>query len=329
MRVMPPPHKRSAHAFTRRAALCTLGALPAAFACAPPTPLRVGTNVWPGYEPLYVLREDAALPSNVQLLELVSASQVMRGLRSGLIDVGALTLDEAIRLQAQLGDVVLLAVLDVSDGGDALVGGPNVAQLEALRGRTVACEESALGLYMLARALEKGQVPPAEVATVHFPVNEHGAAYARGDADAFVTFEPVLGELVSRGAKVLFTSSDIPGEVVDVLVTRQGTWAARGAELQQLCDTWFLARERVVDSVERGAAHATLRLGRDDNARRSVYNGIHFPTRTESDAMLRADTGTLPPVAARIRDVLTQLGLARADTPVDRMFRGPRGGTPT
>jgi hypothetical protein len=68
-----------------------------------PVPVRIGSNLWPGYEPLYVLRERGMLPPGLRLVELVSASQVMRGIRNGLLDGGGLTLDEALRLGDRIG----------------------------------------------------------------------------------------------------------------------------------------------------------------------------------------------------------------------------------
>jgi NitT/TauT family transport system substrate-binding protein len=119
-----------------------------------PPPVRIGSNLWPGYEPLYVLRERGMLPPGLRLVELVSASQVMRGIRNGLLDGGGLTLDEALRLAAETGDVELVAVMDLSAGADAVVGRGEVRTLAQLAGKVVGVEKSAVGAYLLARTLE-------------------------------------------------------------------------------------------------------------------------------------------------------------------------------
>ena len=49
-----------------------------------PHPLRVGTNVWPGYEPLYLAREQGYLSEDaVRLIELPSATDVMSAFSHG------------------------------------------------------------------------------------------------------------------------------------------------------------------------------------------------------------------------------------------------------
>jgi len=57
---------------------------------APGTPMRLGTNVWPGYEPLYLAREFGYIDrEDVQLVELNSATQVMRAFRNGALEAAA------------------------------------------------------------------------------------------------------------------------------------------------------------------------------------------------------------------------------------------------
>ncbi len=65
----------------------------------PAPPLRIGTNVWSGYEPLYLARELGYLdPRSVHLVEYPSASEVIRAFRNQAIEAAALTFDEVLLL---------------------------------------------------------------------------------------------------------------------------------------------------------------------------------------------------------------------------------------
>ncbi len=57
--------------------------------------INIGTNVWPGYELLYLARELNLLPQKVRLIEYNNTSEVMRAFRNRTIQGAALTLDEA------------------------------------------------------------------------------------------------------------------------------------------------------------------------------------------------------------------------------------------
>ncbi len=132
-----------------------LGALLLGCTSKPEPVLRVGLNVWTGYEPLFLARDLGYIQdSRVRLVEYGSASQAMRAFQNGAIDAAALTLDEVLLL-AQYGERPrVVAVLDISAGGDVLIGHPDIEQLPEIRGRRVGVEHTALGAYVLIRALQ-------------------------------------------------------------------------------------------------------------------------------------------------------------------------------
>lgn len=91
----------------------------------PPSPVKLGTNLWPGYEPLYLAREQGYLSGDsVALVELLSASEVMRAYRNGAIDAAALTLDEVISLREAGLRPVIVQVADISNGADVILARP-------------------------------------------------------------------------------------------------------------------------------------------------------------------------------------------------------------
>ena len=220
---------------------CILPLLLAMAGClsAPTPPLKLGTNLWPGYEPLYLAREHGLLSEDkIILVELLSASEVMRAFRNGAIDAAALTLDEVINLRSIGLKPVIVQVADISDGADVIMARPELTSVDDLRGRRVGVEATALGAYMLSRALGQHQMSPADVEVVRLEVNEHREAYLRGDVDAVVTFEPVRQQLLESGAVQLFDSSMIPGEIVDVLVVREALLDTHHQQVQHLIQAW-------------------------------------------------------------------------------------------
>ncbi len=121
---------------------------------APQTPMRIGTNVWPGYEPLYLARDLTYIDERfVRLVEYSSASQVIRAYRNGAIDAAALTLDEVLLLAQDELEPRVVLVMDVSHGGDVILGQAGLQDMRDLKGKRVGFEDTALGAYVLARAL--------------------------------------------------------------------------------------------------------------------------------------------------------------------------------
>jgi len=163
-----------------------------------PGALRVGTNLWVGYEPLYLARAIGALPGDqVRLVELPATSDVIHALRGHTLEAAALTLDEVLSQVASGVDLRVVLVLDESNGGDVVIGHPGMRGLYDLKGRRIGYENTAVGALMLDAALRAGHLTPADVTLVPVTPDRHVAAFTTGDVDAVVTFEPARSELLA------------------------------------------------------------------------------------------------------------------------------------
>jgi len=184
----------------------------------PETALRIGTNVWIGSEPLYLARELGRLdPAAVQLVEYPSASEVLRAFRNQAIDGMVISLDELFGLAADGFQPRIILVVDVSHGADVVVGRRGMRTMRDLKGKSVAVESSALGAFVLSRALAVNGMQAGDVNVVHLESNEQPSAFEKGQVDGAVTFDPYRAQLLRAGAKTLFDSTQIPGEIVDLL----------------------------------------------------------------------------------------------------------------
>lgn len=289
----------------------------------PQPPLRVGTNVWPGYEPLYLARDQGYYPSDaVRLVEYTSASEVIRAFRNGAIDAAALTLDEALLLAETGTDVGIVLVLDVSHGADVILSRPSLPNLRSLRGRRIGVEATALGAYMLTRALQTADLTPADVQTVSLEVSEHERTFKEGRVDAVVTFEPVRTRLLAVGARQVFDSSRLPGEIVDVLIVRRTSLNAHGAQMDALVHGWF----RALDFIRKDPARAASlmapreRISADDFRR--ALQGLRLPDLEENRSMLAGPEPALLRPLRQLGQVMQTNHLINRLPPLDGLVEG-------
>lgn len=185
-------------------------------------PLTVGTNTWIGYEPLYLARDLGYYEgANLRLVELASTTQALDALRVGSLDLAGLTLDEALLLAQEGVPIAVIWVLNTSAGADALLAKPGITTLDALRGKRIGVEQTAVGGYMLNAALAQANLQVSDIRVVPLPLDEHWPAWQANAIDAVVTFDPVRQKILNAGGQVVFSSADIPGQIVDVLVARK------------------------------------------------------------------------------------------------------------
>ncbi len=305
---------------TRRVFLSAPLALATAACARPQPPLVVATNRWIGYEPFYIARELEAYPGRApHLVEFGSASEVVRALASGVIDAGALTLDEALQLMQHNPDFAVGLVLYESFGADALVASGGLKSPAALRGRRVGADSLALGAFMLGRALQYGGLAPSDVKLVHVSYEAQLEALDAGEVDALVTFEPVLGQLTARGARVLFDSSDIPGEVVDVLVVRQQALADRDGRLAALLQGWFAGRDALLGSEPAALAAVSARQQIAPDEVKPALQQLRFPSLQENRHRF-AEKATLLESMRRMHALLAGFGLVEGAPPGARQI---------
>jgi len=97
----------------------------------------------------------------------------------------------------------------------------------------------------------------SEVKVVPMESNEQPGAFEKGQVDAAVTFDPYREQLLRAGAKSVFDSTQIPGEIVDLIAMRMGILDAQPKSVQALLAGWFMA----VDYLKRQPQDAAQRMG--------------------------------------------------------------------
>jgi len=210
----------------------------------PQAPIRLGAILWPGYEPLFLARDLGYYKEQaIELQDYPSGTEVSQAMRDGSIEVAALTMDEALLLAETIPDIQVVLVVDFSNGADVLMANPNISTLKDLKGHKLGVESSGLGGYVVSRALDKAGLSLQDVHIMPIGSSEHEEAFKQKLVDAVVTFEPVRSNLLKAGAKILFDSSQIPGEIIDVLVVRQDILKTHKVAMENLVQGWFRALE--------------------------------------------------------------------------------------
>ncbi len=294
-------------------AACLLAWLLLATGCGPryEPPLRLGTNNWLGYEPLYLARDLGYLNGlPLRLVELGSSTQAMDALRLGKLDMAGLTLDEALVLAQEGEPISIVWVLDESKGADALVARKGITQLADLRGKRIGVEQTAVGAYMLQAALRSADLQASDVTLVPLPMDEHEAAFTNGSVDAVVTFDPARQSLLNAGAQVLFDSRAIPGEIVDVLVARRSAIDCCAPRIRKLLqaqqNTLAYLSEQHSEALVRMAPRQGLAPGDVGEA----LAGIHLLSTAANHELLTSDRpAALQATAQRLVATMQERGL--------------------
>ncbi|MCY1074921.1 ABC transporter substrate-binding protein [Archangium lansingense] len=284
-------------------------------------PLRVGTFLWSGSEPLFLARDLGYLDDgSSRLIEYSSLGEVNRDFRNGRIDAVAISLDMALEFQQQGFEPRVVLVLDYSNGADALLARPEVRRLEDLRGKRVAVEAMSTSNYMLSRALAKAGLQPSDIEILRIPMDQHERAYALGQVDAVVTFEPFVSKLLAEGAHRLFDSSHLPGELVDVLVVREDMLEQRPEQVRHLLQGWFRALRYLEEHPEDALSRMSPRLGTSPAGLASQLEDLRHPSLRENRSLLGEPASPLLDSAYSQQRFMLEAGLLHAPVRPEQML---------
>lgn len=140
---------------------------------------------------------------------------------TGQFDACTMTNMDALTIPAAGGvDSTALIIGDYSNGNDGIVirGGKSIADIKGL---DVFMVELSVSHYMLARALTLNGMTEQDVRVVNTSDADIASAFIVQPKAAVVTWNPPLQQVrQQKGVNLLFDSSKIPGEILDLMVVK-------------------------------------------------------------------------------------------------------------
>lgn len=273
-------------------------------------PIRLGINPWPGYEFLYLAQEKGfykELGVNVKIVEYSSLSDVRRGYERGNLDAMASTLIEVLQVRnnsARDPRVFLLA--DFSNGADVIIAKDPLTSVGELKGKRVAADTTSLPIFVLARALTKHNLTLQDITLVPMEQTDMAGQFNSGKLDAVVTYPPLSVEL-SRNPKnnTLFSSQEIPGEILDVISAEASLLKTRKADFEKIRTAW----DKALDYAAKHPEEAYAIMGK-----REGISGDEFASALESIKILALKDQTqylahLPQTIHDVQNVLIDMNL--------------------
>jgi NitT/TauT family transport system substrate-binding protein len=159
---------------------------------------------------------------------------------AGGFDAVTVTNMDALSIPAAGGvDTTAIVMGDFSNGNDAVIL-KNKTNLTDIKGQKVNLVEFSVSHYLLARALESKHLAEKEIKVVNTSDADLAAAYKTPEVTAVVTWNPIVSEILgSKDAKKVFDSSQIPGEIMDLMVVNTAVLKDNPNFAKALVGIWY------------------------------------------------------------------------------------------
>jgi NitT/TauT family transport system substrate-binding protein len=254
----------------------------------------------------------------VEIVQINDYVESINQYTAGAFDGCAMTNMDALSIPAAGGvDTTALIIGDFSNGNDGVVlkGGNSVRDLE---GQEVYLVELSVSHYLLTRALESAGLRERDLTLVNTSDADIVSAFSSPDVRAVVTWNPQLMAVRQmKGATLVFDSSDIPGEIIDLMVVNTETLADNPEFGMALVGAWYevMALMAGTDEAARQALEQMAEAAGTDLAGYQAQLATTRMFYDPAEAVAFARSQDLPKTMDRVRRFLFDHGLLGPSAP--------------
>ena len=215
-------------------------------------------------------------------------------------------------------DTTALIVGDFSNGNDAIItkGGGDLA---SLKGKPVNLVELSVSHYLLARGLQSVGLSESDLeGVINTSDADMIAAYATDDVKAVVTWNPLVSEILAGpDATKLFDSSDIQGEIIDLMVVNTETLNDNPNFGKAVTGAWYEMMALMSQDSEAGREARTA-LGVASGTDLAGYDAQLASTEmfyNPADAVAFTESDALPKTMISVAEFLFDKGILGEGAP--------------
>ncbi|MDD2827680.1 MAG: putative urea ABC transporter substrate-binding protein, partial [Sulfurospirillaceae bacterium] len=176
----------------------------------------------------------------IELIQVNDYVESINQYTAGKFDGCLMTNMDALTIPAAGGvDSTAVIIGDFSNGNDGIIL-KDKKKLTDIKGQSVNLVELSVSHYLLARGLESVGLSEKDVKVVNTSDADIVAAFSSKDVTAVTAWNPQLSKIAAtKGASLVFDSSKIPGEIIDMLVLNTQTMNDNPKLAKALTGAWF------------------------------------------------------------------------------------------
>jgi len=216
-------------------------------AAAARTEFSIGWSIYAGWMPWPYAQQAGIVKKwadkyglKINIVQVNDYVESVNQYTAGKLDGVTVANMDALTIPAAGGkDTSAIIVGDYSNGNDGILL-KNADNLTAIKGRQVYLVELSVSHYLLARGLNSVGMALSDVKTVNTSDADIVGAYSAPAVTAAVAWNPQLSTMkATAGTKEVFSSADIPGEILDLLVVDTATLKANPKLGKALAGIWY------------------------------------------------------------------------------------------
>ena len=208
-------------------------------------PLRVAWIYWPGCYPMAIAIElglFAKYGVEVKPLLYGSGPKAVSDFSAKKLDGVILPTSDILPLATRIPLKVVL-IIDISAGADNVVARADIKSVRDLKGKRIGYSPGDFSELFILKMLEQNGLTRQDVTLMAIDSEDVLDALEQKLIAAGNTWEPYTSDAVRDGNRVIFSSTDTPGLIMDAAIFHASVVAARPDDILAFNTAWFEAVE--------------------------------------------------------------------------------------
>ncbi len=231
--------------------------------------IRILAPTWLGFAPVYVAQDLGCFAQNdldVSMSFEDDLTNVMAAMARGDIEVQMRSVGE---YQGRPRDPstpgIIIGTIDESAGGDGVIADEAIQSVADLAGKTIAAEPNIPSRLLLQMELNKAGLTLDDLTVLDIATADTAAVFSDLSVAAIATYEPFMSQAIQAsgrpGARVLVSSKDYPGLIIDAIIARNDDLAANPDKYRRFLSCIYQAVDFIDASPDQFAEMAAPYFG--------------------------------------------------------------------
>jgi NitT/TauT family transport system substrate-binding protein len=207
-------------------------------------PLRITCNNFVAYRTAIIAQEQGFFKAQGVDVELnyVEFTQLQQAdFSAGKYDAIGLTIGSLIILSATNPNIQSVLIVDETNGADVIAAQANIKTVADLKGKKIGVNLGGFGEVFVAEMLKTSKLTPDDVTLIKLEAMEIPQSLETNIVQAGHTWDPYLSRALKKGARILFSSKQTPGLILDLIVFRNQVIRDRPQDIQAFVKGWLQA----------------------------------------------------------------------------------------
>lgn len=290
-------------------------------------PFHIAMVTFAGYAPLYLAKEKGFFGDlDVQLTRIEEIPSIRAAMARKDVEAYLATPDIALDTNSAPPGRAIWAI-DESAGGDGVIVGEGLGDnIAALKNRKVAAEPGLPPNFLLLYFLYKNGMTLKDVQYKDMSTQNAETAFVSRAVDAAGIYEPYLSQARDkrRGSKVVLSSKDLPGVIVDLIFAREELVTGEDGRIAKVIDGWRRAVRFIRESPNDAYPIMAKAFNTPVDQFKDTVSGIRWLDLSDNQRLFgtKEHPGPLPGAFSEVNQVLQK---NRPDTyhaePADYLVR--------